>query len=208
MDPLPSTSSSNVAPLGTVVHSKVNNMNNDPLPWMFSNNDAWMWKEQLMTSNDMLNCKRSFEPNCFQQLYWTWSTCFLCFTPYTTVLPSPPTSTSSFSAAHVDAPIVQSRSVTTSPVLQPQLSQSNSLEMAVLIPIVLIIMSNKPDPHVSRFLPTRDIIVDHNSCNKSYVSLKHLVIFCWIQEVTTNDEQPFLILHHNFNNCNFPRNDT
>ena len=107
----------------------------------------------------MLNCKRSFEPSCLQQLYWKWSTCFLCFTPSTTVLPSPPTSTSSFSAAHVDAPIVQSRSVTTSPVLQPQLSQSDSLEMAVLIPIVLIIMSNKPAPHVSRFLPTRDIIV-------------------------------------------------
>mgnify|MGYP001253730018 CR=1 FL=1 len=121
MDPLPSTSSSStshVAPLSTVVHSQVNSMNNDPLPWnvlqqryMDVNRARNDQQQHAQTVRDLLN--PTVSNNSTENVRPVLSVS----TPSTTVLTSPPTSTSSFSTTHVDPPTAQSQPVTTQPVV-------------------------------------------------------------------------------------------
>ena len=93
-------------------------MNDDPLPWnvlqqryMDVNRARNDQQQHAQTVRDLLN--PTVSNNSTENVRPVLSVS----TPSTTVLTSPPTSTSSFSTTHVDPPIVQSRPVTTQPVV-------------------------------------------------------------------------------------------
>ena len=96
----------------------VNSMNDDPLPW---NVLQQRYMDVNRARNDQQNHARTvrdlLNPTVSNNSTENVRPVLSVSAPSTTVLTSPPTSTSSFSTTHVDPPTTQSQPVTTQPVV-------------------------------------------------------------------------------------------